>query len=264
MWCVVQESSEGKLQTELGMQQASHYTWWCWVLFVTPQSSLKKTCLTEIQNQLLNKNPSDADDEVELHVLGCRLTYYGQTVTSAEAWFNIAIRPRKPEGWLGRTAQDGHLDSHTAPELWPKWQFQVPFVGQVVFLAQLRQFRCYVFGKKQKTNKKTGFWRRPVSFTGPTLTLSGPEFRHSPPLAPQTGRSAACPALPTGPPGYLSYWQTGVGRYLSYWQTGVGVTYGTDIQVWGVTYRTDTDMSTGIALITFNRKTNSSQPEDKL
>ena len=25
----------------------------------------------------------------------------------------------KPEGSLGRTAQDGHLDFHTAPELWP-------------------------------------------------------------------------------------------------------------------------------------------------
>ena len=37
--------------------------------------------------------------------------------TNAEAWFNIALRPRKPEGSLGRTAQDGHLDSHTAPEL---------------------------------------------------------------------------------------------------------------------------------------------------
>ena len=41
-----------------------------------------------------------------------------QAVTNAEAWFNIALRPRKPEGSLGRTAQDGHLDSHTAPELW--------------------------------------------------------------------------------------------------------------------------------------------------
>ena len=38
-------------------------------------------------------------------------------MTNAEAWFNIALRPRKPEGLLGRTAQDGHLDSHTAPEL---------------------------------------------------------------------------------------------------------------------------------------------------
>ena len=38
-------------------------------------------------------------------------------MTNAEAWFNIALRPRKPEGSLGRTAQDGHLDFHTAPEL---------------------------------------------------------------------------------------------------------------------------------------------------
>ena len=37
--------------------------------------------------------------------------------TNAEARFNVALRPRKPEGSLGRTAQDGHLDSHTAPEL---------------------------------------------------------------------------------------------------------------------------------------------------
>ena len=38
-------------------------------------------------------------------------------MTNAEARFSIALRPRKPEGSLGRTAQDGHLDSHTAPEL---------------------------------------------------------------------------------------------------------------------------------------------------
>ena len=38
-------------------------------------------------------------------------------MTNAEAWFSIALRPRKPEGSLGRTAQDSHLDSHTASEL---------------------------------------------------------------------------------------------------------------------------------------------------
>ena len=42
----------------------------------------------------------------------------GTSWTNAEAWFSIALRPRKPEGSLGRTAQDGQLDSHTAPELW--------------------------------------------------------------------------------------------------------------------------------------------------
>ena len=38
-------------------------------------------------------------------------------MTNAEALFNKSLRPRKPEGSLGRTAQDVHLDSHTAPEL---------------------------------------------------------------------------------------------------------------------------------------------------
>ena len=38
-------------------------------------------------------------------------------MTNAEARFNKSLRPRKPEDSLGRTAQDGHLDSHTAPEL---------------------------------------------------------------------------------------------------------------------------------------------------
>ena len=40
-------------------------------------------------------------------------------MTNAEARFNKSLRPRKPEGSLGRTAQDVHLDSHTAPELCP-------------------------------------------------------------------------------------------------------------------------------------------------
>ena len=39
-------------------------------------------------------------------------------MTNAEAQFNNSLRPRKPEGSLGRTVQDVHLDSHTAPELW--------------------------------------------------------------------------------------------------------------------------------------------------
>ena len=39
-------------------------------------------------------------------------------MTNAEVRFNNSLRPRKPEGSLGRTAQDVHLDSHTAPELW--------------------------------------------------------------------------------------------------------------------------------------------------
>ena len=51
-------------------------------------------------------------NEVLLSVLRCQLT---QVVTNAEARFNKSLRPRKPEGSLGRTAQDVHFDSHTAP-----------------------------------------------------------------------------------------------------------------------------------------------------
>ena len=63
------------------------------------------------------KEDAAGDDEVMLNVLRCQLTYQGQAVTSVEARFNNSLRPWKPEGSLGRTAQDVHLDSHTAPEL---------------------------------------------------------------------------------------------------------------------------------------------------
>ena len=49
-------------------------------------------------------------------------------MTNAEAWFNIALRPRKPEGSLVRTAQDGHHDSHTAPELCVRVSFFSVFI----------------------------------------------------------------------------------------------------------------------------------------
>ena len=44
--------------------------------------------------------------EVMVNVLRCQLTYQGQAVTNAEAWFNNSLRPRKPEGSLGRPAQN--------------------------------------------------------------------------------------------------------------------------------------------------------------
>ena len=52
-----------------------------------------------------------------LNVLRCQVTFWGQVVTNAKARFNDSLRPLKPEGSLGQTAQDVHLDSHTAPEL---------------------------------------------------------------------------------------------------------------------------------------------------
>ena len=62
-------------------------------------------------------SPSGDGGEVMLNVLRCQLTYWGQVVTNAEARFSNSLSPWKPEGSLGRTAQDGHLNSHTAPGL---------------------------------------------------------------------------------------------------------------------------------------------------
>ena len=38
-------------------------------------------------------------------------------MTNLCVWFNVALRPQKPQGSLGWGAQDGHFDFHTAPEL---------------------------------------------------------------------------------------------------------------------------------------------------
>ena len=54
-------------------------------------------------------------------------------MTSAEAGFNNSLRPRKPEGSLRRTAQDGHLDSHTAPELtYGRWKRFGAYKGSLI------------------------------------------------------------------------------------------------------------------------------------
>ena len=52
-------------------------------------------------------------------------------MTNAEARCNKSLRPRKPEGSLGRTAQDVHLDSHTAPELCTEDNDDVPDVPEL-------------------------------------------------------------------------------------------------------------------------------------
>ena len=59
-------------------------------------------------------------------------------MTNAEARFSKSLRPRKPEGSLGRTAQDVHLDSHTAPELC------LPLFKEEVFEYSPLLF-CFVF-----------------------------------------------------------------------------------------------------------------------
>ena len=57
-------------------------------------------------------------------------------MTSAEARFNNSLRPRKPEGSLGRTAPDGHLGSHIAPELCDRqWPVPVMYKPEQVYFS---------------------------------------------------------------------------------------------------------------------------------
>ena len=85
----------------------------------------------------LKNRGQEVDDELMLNVLRCQLTYWGQVVTNAEARFNNSLRPRKPEGSLGRTAQDCHLDSHTAPDLWAR---SVPELYFILWQTSCSQF----------------------------------------------------------------------------------------------------------------------------
>ena len=50
-------------------------------------------------------------------------------MTSACAWFNVALRPQKPQVSLGRGAQYGHLEFHTPPEPCVPAPLRVNFVG---------------------------------------------------------------------------------------------------------------------------------------
>ena len=62
-------------------------------------------------------------------------------MTIAEAWFNIALRPRKPEGSLGRTAQDVHLDSHTALVFVLRTEVGLGQVGEAILRTPVRHMR---------------------------------------------------------------------------------------------------------------------------
>ena len=69
-------------------------------------------------------------------------------MTNAEARFNNSLRPRKPEGSLGRTAQDVHLDSHTAPEL---CETQTNRAGTVFYITARHR---PVAGRQRRTGEK--------------------------------------------------------------------------------------------------------------
>ena len=81
-------------------------------------------------------------------------------MTSAETRFNKSLRPRKPEGSLGRIAQDVHLDSHTAPEL---WSFQTRTTG--IYRSMLSKWR--------RQSKSTGLWQYQTFRHGPILYWTG-------------------------------------------------------------------------------------------
>ena len=90
-------------------------------------------------------------------------------MTSAEARFNKSLRPRKPEGSLGRTAQDVHLHSHTAPELciqesrrdreeWVTWTLTKKLDCHLRVQARSRGGRwCWTLKRVQKRSR-VGRW----------------------------------------------------------------------------------------------------------
>ena len=57
-------------------------------------------------------------------------------MTNAEARFNNSLRPRKPEGSLGWTAQDVHLDSDSS------WTMTVSLIYQMPFQETPEHFVC--------------------------------------------------------------------------------------------------------------------------
>ena len=64
-------------------------------------------------------------------------------MSNAEARFNNSLRPRKLEGSLGRTAQDVHLDSHTAPELYVTACTNIDYIVSSVLPASSSSSLCH-------------------------------------------------------------------------------------------------------------------------
>ena len=91
------------------------------VLLYVQFGSVRLSCLmsSDVGWQIRDKLRPMPYDGLSLNMS----TRHPRTWSPTSSWpmpwarFNNSLRPRKPEGSLGRTAQDGHLDSHTAPEL---------------------------------------------------------------------------------------------------------------------------------------------------
>ena len=75
-------------------------------------------------------------------------------MTNAEARYNKSLRPRKPEGSLGRTAQDVHLDSHTAPELWHVSKCTFLFIEFVLSVKSVGSSRFTGFASVKRVQIK--------------------------------------------------------------------------------------------------------------
>ena len=103
-------------------------------------------------------------------------------MTNAEARFNKSLCPWKPEGSLGQTAQDIHLDSHTAPELWLYFFFYMSFL----YSTSLQDVRGQ--GKKN--------WE---------ATPTASHWCHQKRSKTEESLSAACLLLPTSNPLLPSY-----------------------------------------------------------
>ena len=62
----------------------------------TPKAIKGNTGGTASSHARQTSNVFPDDDDVELHALGCRVDIIrGIIVASAEAWFNVALRPQK-------------------------------------------------------------------------------------------------------------------------------------------------------------------------
>ena len=79
-------------------------------------------------------------------------------MTTAEAWFNIALRPRKPEGSLELTTQGGHLDSHTAPELCQSLEKNSGFIPKDKVKQEKRTVVMYTQGQIESLGTKKGLY----------------------------------------------------------------------------------------------------------
>ena len=65
---------------------------------------------------VISRHKEEVDD-VELHVLGCRVDMSGTNCDQCRSMVQCCFTPTETVRLIRRGAHDGHLDFHTAPEL---------------------------------------------------------------------------------------------------------------------------------------------------